>query len=314
MPENFLPTFQPAEGQPQCHSLGAILAYEMNTVKTYYYLTKPGLIYGNLLTVLGGYLYGAIQHPDLATLAGVVAGSAFVMASGTVLNNIQDRAMDQHMKRTKKRALVTGIITPKQAAVYAVILGIVGLTALAVFTNPLTVLLGATGLISYAGIYTYAKPRTVHATLIGTIPGAIPILAGYTAATNQIDASFWALLALMFFWQMSHFYAIAMFRLKEYKAAKVPVITVAKGVQVTKILMILFGCGYLLSVISLARFGYAGLFYLAIMAPLALWWCVIITSGLWTSENEAWARKVFFMSLLLLPALCMTLALNAWVP
>lgn len=286
----------------------------MNTAKTYYYLTKPGLIYGNLLTVLGGYLYGAIQHPDFVTLAGVIAGSAFVMASGTVLNNIQDRDMDQHMKRTKRRALVTGIITPMQAAIYAAALGIVGLLALAAYTNPLTVLLGGIGLVSYAGIYTYAKPRTVHATLIGTIPGAIPLLAGYTAATNQIDASFWTLFALMFFWQMAHFYAIAMFRMKEYKAAKVPVITVVKGVQATKILMIIFCGGYLLSIISLAKFGYAGMFYLAVMAPLALWWCVIIASGFWTNENEAWARKVFFMSLLLLPALCTTLALNAWVP
>jgi heme o synthase len=78
--------------------------------------------------------------------------------------------------------------------------------------------------------------------------------------------------------------------------------------------MTLFGGSYLLSVVLLALFGYAGLLYLAVMTPLALWWLVVITSGLWTKDNEPWARKVFFMSLLLLPALCFTLALNAWVP
>ncbi len=283
-------------------------------LKAYYNLVKPGLIYGNILTVIGGYLYGAILHPDIVTLVGVVAGSALVMACGTVLNNIQDRDMDQHMKRTKKRALVTGEITPKQAAVYAATLGVSGLAILTIFTNTLTLLVGIIGLISYAGVYTYAKPRTVHGTVLGTIPGATPILAGYVAATNKIDVSFWVLFALMFFWQMSHFYAISVFRMKEYRAAKVPVISVVKGAYVTKVLMTLFGCGYLLSVLSLAYFGYAGLFYLAIMAPLALWWLLIITGGLKDVEGTAWAKKVFFISLMLLPALCITLALNAWVP
>jgi protoheme IX farnesyltransferase len=286
----------------------------MSSIRTYYYLTKPGLIYGNLLTVIGGYLYGAIMHPKLSTLIGVVVGSGLVMASGTVLNNIQDRDMDQHMKRTKKRALVTGEITPTQATVYSIALGSIGLAVLGATTNALTVTLGAIGLISYAGIYTYAKPRTVHATVIGTIPGAVPILAGYTAAANVIDESFWVLFALMFFWQMSHFYAIATFRMKEYKAAKVPVITLVKGVNMTKQFMTAFAFGYTVSIVLLALVGYAGYLYLAIMTPLAVWWLVITASGLWTDEHEAWARKAFFMSLLLLPALCFTLALNAWVP
>lgn len=286
----------------------------MSSIKTYYYLTKPGLIYGNVLTVIGGYLYGAIQRPEFLPFIGVVTGSALVMASGTVANNIQDRAMDQHMRRTKKRALVTGEVTPKQAALYAAVMGALGLLLLALTTNSLTLLLGIIGLVSYAGIYTYAKSRTVHATLLGTLPGAVPILAGYTAAANRIDASFWVLFGLMLCWQMIHFYAIATFRMKEYKAAKVPVITVVKGVDTAKLLMTMFGCGYLLFVVLLAHLGYGGFFYLAVMAPLAVWWLLVTASGLWTNENEAWARKVFFMSLLLLPALCLTLALNAWVP
>lgn len=283
-------------------------------IKTYYQLTKPGLIYGNLFTVAGGYLYGAILHPKPLTLIAVVAGSAMVMASGTVLNNIYDRGIDKKMKRTKNRALVTGEVTPKQAAIYATTLALIGTGLLATTTNTLTVLVGLTGLVSYAGLYTYAKHRTMHATLIGTIPGATPLLAGYTAATNRIDVSFWILFALMVFWQMSHFYAVAIFRLKEYKAANVPVITLVKGVFTAKFLMVLFGCGYLLAIISLALWGYAGKLYLAIMVPLALWWLIITVSGLWTEENSAWAGKVFSISLLLLPALCLTLALNAWTP
>lgn len=295
--------------------LDDILATMNSTkVKTYYQLTKPGLIYGNVLTVIGGYLYGAILRPELLVLVGVVIGSALVMASGTVLNNIQDRHMDKHMRRTKNRALVTGEVTPQQASIYAAALAVAGISLLAIFTNWLTVYIGILGLISYAGIYTYAKSRTVHGTLIGTIPGATPPLAGYAAATDRIDASFWIIFAIMVCWQMTHFYAIATYRKKDYKAANVPVITVARGIFTAKLLMIFFGCAYLLGIITLAAVGYAGMLYLAIMVPLALWWLIIITSGLWTVEDEAWAKKVFFVSLLLLPAFCITLALNAWVP
>ncbi len=285
----------------------------MSSIKTYYYLTKPGLIYGNILTIIAGYLYGAIVRPELGTLIGVAVGGALVMASGTVINNIHDRTMDLHMKRTKERALVTGAITPQQASVYATLLAMLGLTTLALATNPLTLGLGLMGLVFYAGIYTYAKPRTVHATLIGTIPGAVPILAGYAAATNRIDASFWIFFALMAFWQMVHFYAIATFRMKEYKAAGVPVITVVKGVKIAKFLMAVFVAGYLVSILLLAYLGYAGFIYLAIMGPLAVWWSVVTIRGFGAKDDAAWARKVFFTSLILLPALCATLALDAWV-
>lgn len=286
----------------------------MSSLRTYYSLTKPGLIYGNILTIIGGYLYGAALHPKSWGLVGVAIGGALVMASGTVINNVHDRTMDKHMKRTKKRALVTGLIKPMQAVLYAIVLAAIGLGLLVIATNPLTVTLGVIGLVSYAAIYTYAKPRTVHATLIGTIPGTVPILAGYAAATNRIDASFWVLFSVMVCWQMAHFYAIATFRMQDYKTAKVPVITVVKGVKTTQRLMTMFVGGYLLSILSLAYIGYAGVFYLAIMAPLALWWFIITARGWQSKKHDEWARKVFFISLLLLPALCFTLALNALVP
>lgn len=280
-------------------------------IKLYYNFVKPGLIYGNILTVIGGYLFGAGRHPELIAFIGVVIGSALTMASGTVINNIHDRDMDQHMKRTKKRALVTGKISPRQAVIYATSLGIIGLCVLALSTNVKTVILGVIGLISYAGIYTYAKSRTVHATLIGTVSGAVPVLAGYVAATKTIDTSFWILLATMVCWQMVHFYAIATFRSKEYAAAKVPVMPVKKGIYVTKQLMVLFGLGYLVSILSLAYYGNAGTFYMIVMDSLAVWWLYVVTQGFKAVDDNAWAKKVFFISLFLITAWSGCLALNA---
>jgi protoheme IX farnesyltransferase len=287
---------------------------DFKKLKAYYALAKPGIIYGNLLSVIGGFMYGSILQIHGGPFIGVVLGSSLVMASGCVINNYLDRGIDKHMKRTKKRALVTGQISAMGALLYAAVLALAGFGSLLMFTNNLTALLGLIGLISYAGIYTYAKPRTVHATLIGTLPGAIPALAGYTAATNRFDISAWILLAIMVCWQMAHFYAIATFRLKEYQAAKIPVMPAMYGVWATKLQMIVFSAGFLLAIIALAQYGYAGLVYLAIMVPVSVWWLLIITSGLKVDDSAAWARKSFGVSLIVLLAFSLALALNAWTP
>jgi len=283
-------------------------------IRAYYYLTKPGIVYGNVFTMLGGFLYGTILHIDAAAMIGITLGTIFVIACGCVINNYLDRDIDKHMTRTKKRALVTGQISGKAALWYAAILGVIGISSLAFLTNPLTTVIGCIGLVSYAFIYTYAKRATVHGTLIGTLPGAIPPIAGYTAATNTLDVSALFLFLIMVGWQMVHFYAIAIFRQKDYTKAGIPVMPAVYGIFATKVQMLIYAGLYLLSIVGLAYFGYAGLFYLAIMVPLAIWWLLIIFSGFFTDDNLAWAKKVFLLSLLGLPALGLCLAINAWVP
>ena len=283
-------------------------------LKTYYTLAKPGIIYGNLITTTGGYLFGAILHVHMGSLLAILTGTGLIIGSGCVINNYLDRDIDQLMKRTRKRATVTGVISTKATLLYGSILGILGLLVLASFTNPLSTAIGAFGLVMYAAVYTYFKRHTVHATLIGAIPGALPPVAGYTAATNRLDTSAWLLFAILAAWQMVHFYAISIYRLKEYKNANIPLMSVIYGIQVTKIQMTFYGGLFLLALVSLAKFSYAGLLYLAVMVPLALWWLMILVGGLNTTEHSAWARKVFFISLILLPVFSATLALNAWTP
>ncbi len=291
-----------------------VIMERTSKLKPYYILAKPGIIYGNLITTTGGYLFGAILHIHIGSLLAILAGTGLIIGSGCVINNYLDRDIDQHMKRTNKRATVTGAISSRATLTYGSVLGVLGLLILANFTNPLSTAIGAFGLVSYAGVYTYFKRHTVHATLIGAIPGALPPVAGYTAATNHLDTSAWLLFAILVTWQMVHFYAISIYRLKEYKNAKIPLMSIVYGVKATKIQMVFYGTLFLLALVSLAKFSYAGLFFLAIMIPLALWWLAILVSGLKTIEHSAWARKVFFMSLLLLPAFSLALALNAWTP
>ncbi len=284
------------------------------TLRTYYQITKPGIIYGNLFTAAGGFLFGSINRINAALFIATLAGTAFIIAGSCVINNYFDRDIDAVMKRTKKRALVTESLSVQAALLYAAALLIAGLSILLIWTNLLTTTIGVVGFVSYAFIYTFAKRKTVHATLIGTLPGALPPVAGYTAATGRLDISAALLFLILVFWQMAHFYAITILGLKDYTAAKIPVMPAVYGVWITKLQLVFYGGAFLLSVVLLAKYSYAGVLYLAIMVPLSLWWLLIITLGLWTNDDRPWARKVFFISLLMLPTFGAMLAVNAWVP
>lgn len=283
-------------------------------LRAYYQLTKPGIIRGNLLTTVGAFLYGSILHIHIGTLIAICAGTALIIASGCVFNNYFDRDIDKVMKRTRERALVTGEISTRAALIFCALLGLLGVTVLSLYTNLITTLLGVLGFVTYAFVYTVAKRRTVHATLLGAIPGAIPPVAGYTAATNTLDASALVLFLILASWQMVHFYAISIYRLKEYKAARVPLMSVKNGIRSTQIQMAAFAGIFMVAIASLARFGYAGILYLAIMIPLSIWWLVVVLAGPWTDDSNAWARKVFFQSLVVLTLFSIMLSINAWVP
>ena len=203
-------------------------------IKTYYLLTKPGIIYGNSINTAGGFLLAAKGVIDPLLFLAALIGTAFVIGSACVFNNYIDREIDEKMARTKKRALVTGDIPVKNALIFGTLLGILGFLILFSYTNLLTGVIGVIGVVMYVVVYGYFKRRTVHGTLIGSISGAIPPVAGYTAVTNLIDTGAILLFLILVFWQMPHFYAIAVYRIEDYKKAGIPVLSVVKGIPTTK--------------------------------------------------------------------------------
>jgi heme o synthase len=270
------------------------------TIRSYYLLTKPGIIRGNLFTATAGFLLGSMGIIDWVMLPVVLAGVALVIASGCVFNNYIDRGIDQKMKRTKKRALVTGAISGKAALAYGSALGLAGFALLAAFTNWLTVLVGAVGYIFYVVIYGIAKRKSPFGTVVGSVSGAIPPVAGYTAAAGMLDGGALILFAILTFWQMPHFYSIAMFRSKEYAAAGIPVLPLVKGMRVTRLYIMLYIVAFIGAIGALTAFGYAGYVYLAPAIVLGLLWFFKGLSGLNTMEDEKWARMMFGYSLLAL--------------
>lgn len=294
---------------------------QLAIIKAYYRLTKPGIIRGNVMTAIGGFLLASRGRIDWWLLLAICAGTALVIASACVFNNIIDQDIDAKMERTKKRAMVVGDISDEAAWTYAAVLGLVGAFILFKFTNMPTLLLGVLGFVSYVYIYTSAKRRTVHATLLGTIPGATSVAAGYTAASGRIDLGTALLFVTMLLWQMPHFYSIAMFRRDEYKAAGVPVLPVIRGMRETKRQIIIYLALYAIAAASLALYGYASFTYFVVMLYLSIWWLCKAVRGFRRAGGKKddkadmkWARGMFGASLLVLLVWSLLLSLDAWLP
>ncbi len=283
-------------------------------MKTYYYLTKPGIIYGNDLSAVAGFMLGAHRFGfRFSWLLATLVGMSLVIAAACVFNNYIDRDIDRYMTRTKKRALVTKQISVQSALSYGVVLGLTGFAILAVFTNLLTVIVGLVGFADYVALYGLSKRHSVHGTLIGSVAGAMPIVAGYTAVSNRFDGAAWLLFLAMISWQMPHFYAIAIRRLDEYKAAGLPVLPVKKGSKAAKTQIVFYVIVFMITSLLLSFFGYTGIFYAIVAAAVGLYWLYTSVQGFNVTNNTLWARKMFLLSLVVLLIFCVTLSLNFWL-
>jgi len=283
----------------------------MGRLRSYYYLAKPGIIRGNLMTATAGLVLASGRQIDFGLLVAVLVSIALIIGSACVVNNYIDRDIDKMMERTKKRATVTGKVSPRNTLIYAAALGIVGFTILAIWTNALTVLIGVIGYVDYVALYTFSKRRTWHATLIGSICGSTPVVAGYTAVSGQFDGGALILFLILTFWQMPHFYAIALRRLDEYKAAKIPVLPAIHGADATKSQMIVYMAAFLAAVLALGLAGYAGVFYVIVMGALSVGWLVVGLRGWNMKDTKRWATQVFLYSLVLLPAFALVILIDA---
>ena len=287
----------------------------MATFKDYYSLTKPGVLYGNALTAAAGFLLAANGHFDIWLFLALVVGSTFVIASACALNNFLDQDIDSKMARTKKRAIVAGDVKGRDAVILSIALGVLGMGILILFTNWLVVIIGLIGFIDYVVLYGMLSKRlSIHGTLVGSISGAVPILAGYVAVSGVIDAGAWIVFAVMFLWQMPEFYSIAIYRMKEYRAAGVPVLSVVKGKEHTRLQIFFYTLAFVISTLLLSIYGYAGYSYFAVMGLLGVYWTWLAVKGFKAKDIDAWARKMFRFSLIILLAFCAMISLESLLP
>lgn len=266
--------------------------------KTYYHLTKPGIIYGNLLTTAAGFFLASNHVINLITFLGVMVGTATVIAAACVCNNYIDREIDAKMDRTRERAFVTGQISVKNGFLFAAVLGFIGIFFLLRYTNFLTLIVGVIGFLDYLLFYGVAKRKSVFGALVGTISGAAPVVAGYTAVTNRFDITAFFLFLILVVWQMPHFYAIAIYRMKEYAAAGIPVFPVRKGIPLTKIHILCYLIGFIIVSLLLPLVSNVGLFYFVVMLGISGYWLWMALQGFKQPDAKSWARKMFYISLI----------------
>ena len=282
----------------------------MDGFKRYLLITKPGIIMGNLISVLGGFFLAANGSQSLQLLVMTLMGVSLVIASGCVFNNYIDRDIDGLMERTRNRVLVKGLISPRASLIYASLLGVAGVVLLGQI-NGLAALLGGLGFVVYVGLYSlWLKRRSVYGTLVGSLSGAMPPVIGYCAVRGEFDSGALVLLLIFSLWQMPHSYAIAIFRLRDYQAAGIPVLPVLRGIRVTKDHMLGYIIAFAMAALMLTGTGYAGYGYLGVALLVSAIWLLLAVNGYRVSDDAVWARKLFFFSIIAISALSLMMSVD----
>jgi heme o synthase len=272
-------------------------------------LTKARLTTLVLLTTLVGFYVGWRGPMDFALMFNLLAGTALVASGASALNQLLEREYDAKMRRTQNRPLPSGRLQPTTVMIFGGVSATAGLIYLALAVNLITSVIGAVTFVSYLFIYTPLKRVTWLNTAIGAVPGALPPMMGWTAARGELGGEGWALFAIMAFWQIPHFMAIAWIYRDEYAKAgfkMLPVVdpdglrTGQQAVSHTLALLIVSLCPVL--------FKMAGTFYLAgaLVLGAGYLWCAIQFSRQLTLAR---ARQLFLASIIYLPLL---LAVMVW--
>lgn len=186
-------------------------------LKAYYELTKPGIATFVAITAGASYFVATAGRPDVLQLVEVLVGTGVATAGALALNQYVEREVDGRMHRTRSRPLPSGRMDPRRALAFALLLLGVGVAWLAVSVGFLPAFLTAASAALYIGAYTPLKSRSYLATLVGAVPGAIPGLIGWSAATGGLEAGAWVLFGIYFLWQLPHVLALAWLLREDYE-------------------------------------------------------------------------------------------------
>src|SRR5688500_11521462 len=189
-------------------------------------LTKPRLNFLVLLTTAAAYSLGAAPDATIVDLAHTLAGTFLVAGGSAAINQVWERATDRLMRRTERRPMADQRLTVREGTIFGLALTVVGAAELAYFVNLLSAAVALLTTASYIFFYTPLKLRTSLSTLAGALPGALPAMIGWAAATNTLSVEGWVLFGIVFMWQMPHFLAIAWLYRDEYARAGMPLLPV----------------------------------------------------------------------------------------
>jgi heme o synthase len=266
-------------------------------------LVKARLTTLVLLTTLVGFYIGTRGPMDFGLVFRTLLGTALVASGAAALNQLLERDYDARMRRTADRPLPSGRLLPVTVMLFGGVCSVTGLVYLALLVNLLTTVIGAVSLLSYLFIYTPLKRMTWLNTAVGAVPGALPPLMGWAAARGELGGGGWALFAILAFWQLPHFYAIAWIYRDDYAKAGFQMLpnvdpdgsrTAQHTMNHTLALLPISLCPFL--------FHLAGPVYLAgaIVLGAGFSWCALRFAQ---ELGVGRARQLFFASIVYLPLL-----------
>ncbi|MBS4203917.1 heme o synthase [Lederbergia citrea] len=262
-------------------------------------LIKIGIVNSNLITTFTGlwlaFMFtGAHFLQSIDIVIFTLLGSSLVIAGSCALNNYIDRDIDPIMKRTKGRPTVTGKISGSRVLIVGFTFVFLGL-AMLFMTNITTGIIGIIGIFSYVVLYSmWSKRLYVSNTVIGSISGAVPPLIGWAAVDPTLPPMAWMLFLLMFIWQPPHFYALAMRRVEEYRAAGIPMLPVVKGFAATKKHIIIWVAMLLPIPFFMTSLG---LPFVILATAFNIGWLALGVIGYRMKDEIKWATLMFVYSL-----------------
>jgi protoheme IX farnesyltransferase len=286
------------------------LILRRSTLADWLELTKPRITALVTFTALVGFLLGATAPVSVAALLSALSGTALVAAGAAVFNQILERDLDARMRRTRARPLPAGRVRPAEAGAIGSVLTAFGLLLLLWRSGPLAAAVASVTWASYLFVYTPLKRRTSLATLIGAVPGALPPVIGWAAARHSLEGGAALLFAILFFWQVPHFLAIAWLYREDYERAGLPMLAVLdRDGGLTGRQAALHSLALLLVSLAPGPAGLGGSAYLAgaFLLGTAL---TFFALRLARHRDATAARALFLASVLYLPAL-LTLLLAA---
>lgn len=267
--------------------------------KEFLAIIKIGIVNSNMITTFTG-IWLALHFTNksflqnLDTVLYALIGSALIIAGSCSLNNYIDRDIDHLMERTKERPTVTGRVNPNWVLLLGAILVMLG-TGLLLLTTITAAIIGLLGVFSYVVLYSmWSKRQFVSNTIVGSVSGAVPPLIGWAAVDANLSVMAWSLFLLMFVWQPPHFYALAMRRVEEYRAANIPMLPVVKGFSVTKKHIIAWVIALLPIPFLLTQLGTV---FLVIATILNVGWLALGLYGYKRKDDLKWATLMFVYSL-----------------
>ena len=277
-------------------------------------LTKVRLALSVVFSSVAGYFLGAFTVDWAAVLLLAFGGYCMVGASNAY-NQIIERDLDALMKRTKNRPIPAGRMSISMALTIAIILTIVGIVALYML-NPKTALFGTLSIFLYTSVYTPLKTKTPLSVFVGAIPGAIPFMLGWVAATGDFGIEPGTLFMIQFFWQFPHFWALGWMLDEDYRRGGFKMLPTGKKDRTTALQIILYTI-WMIVISIMPVFGFTGRLHLSIFAGILIFLLgltmLVFAFKLYEKKNDQAAKRLMLASVLYITVIQLVFVLDRWI-